>query len=103
MRVRPAPADSCPPAWEPPGEWVERAQCAQSGFPDAWFPDGEFGGDLIGMTTMKIAKRICRECPVRLACLNYALQHETGTYRWGIYGGLTPTQRYRLSRRRAQR
>ena len=43
------------------------------------------------------ALEICRNCPVRQACLEQAMEWERGTSgRWGIFGGLTALQRSRL-------
>lgn len=39
------------------------------------------------------AKAICQECPVRQACLDYAVQTRQIV---GIWGGTTPTRRMRL-------
>ena len=43
------------------------------------------------------AKEICAECPVREACLEYALEARPPD---GVWGGLTPVERHRLIRRR---
>jgi len=45
------------------------------------------------------AKEACRVCPVRVACLETALELEAGTdqYRAGVWGGLTERQRARLA------
>ena len=76
-----------------PGPWAEQALCAQAD-PDAWFP--EKGQHALAKTAM----RICRACPVRAQCLDYAL---SGADTWGgiatgIWGGTTPRQRDRLRR-----
>ena len=48
------------------------------------------------------ALRLCRSCPVRAACLDYALAYEAaGGPRAGVYGGTTPAQRAAIARRRA--
>ena len=39
------------------------------------------------------AKRICQECPIRIKCLTYALEHQEPN---SIWGGLTPEERKRL-------
>jgi WhiB family redox-sensing transcriptional regulator len=44
----------------------------------------------------EIAKRICSECPVREACLDYALRMREPE---GIWGGLTADERRKLLRR----
>ncbi|HEX5097489.1 MAG TPA: WhiB family transcriptional regulator [Acidimicrobiia bacterium] len=43
------------------------------------------------------AIEICANCPVREACLEWALEFRPSD---GIYGGLTPIERHRLIRRR---
>jgi WhiB family redox-sensing transcriptional regulator len=45
---------------------------------------------------MRVAVLICRSCPVRTECLDWAVstgQHE------GVWGGMTPEERRRLRRR----
>ena len=44
-------------------------------------------------------QQICRECPVRKQCLEHALTYEVRSPRppqYGIFGGLTPTERREL-------
>jgi WhiB family redox-sensing transcriptional regulator len=43
------------------------------------------------------AKEICAACPVREACLEYALETRPAD---GVWGGLTPIERHRMIRRR---
>jgi WhiB family redox-sensing transcriptional regulator len=43
------------------------------------------------------AKEICATCPVREACLEYALETRPAD---GVWGGLTPIERHRMIRRR---
>lgn len=78
-----------------PGQWAERALCAQAD-PDAWFPE-KGQRDLAATAT-----RICGRCPVRTQCLDYAL---SGADTWkgittGIWGGTTPQERVQLRRQR---
>lgn len=55
--------------------------CRTAGYPDLWFP--EKGGN------PKAAQRICRECPVRIECLEHGLRcHEVH----GVWGGKTPAE-----------
>jgi WhiB family transcriptional regulator, redox-sensing transcriptional regulator len=61
--------------------WQDAALCAQSDA-EAWFP--EKGGSI------RQPKMICRACPVRDECLDYALEHGE---RFGIWGGLTERER----------
>jgi WhiB family transcriptional regulator, redox-sensing transcriptional regulator len=78
-----------------PSRWAEQALCAQAD-PDAWFPDkGQHA-------VAKTAIRVCRACPVRAQCLDYAL---SGADTWGgiatgIWGGTTPAERDRLRQQR---
>lgn len=44
---------------------------------------------------IKEAKRICSGCPVKLECLQYAIETE----QWGVWGGLTRGSRTRLARK----
>ena len=51
----------------------------------------------------RYAKRVCEGCPVRVraACLQMALDAERGTgvyERHGVFGGLTPIERFRVQR-----
>ena len=66
--------------------WALDALCAEVD-PDRWFP--EKGG------SSKEAKAICRECPVRAECLEYALETQQ---RFGIWGGRSERERRRLLR-----
>ena len=50
--------------------------------------------------------RICSDCPVRQTCLNEQLAFEGSSgrsNRYGVFGGLTPTQRWKLARDDADR
>lgn len=71
-----------------PRGWMARGRC-QEVDPDLFFPDQ--GGDF------RPAKQICAGCPVKVACLEYALDHDE---RFGIYGGLSAKERRREQQRR---
>jgi WhiB family redox-sensing transcriptional regulator len=73
-----------------PEPWMQDASCAQVGG-DAWFPEGRGSHN-------EDAIKICGNCPAREACLEYALRTKQ---RHGIWGGLTPNQRTRLTKKRA--
>jgi hypothetical protein len=60
--------------------------------PDAFFP--EQGGGL--NRDIKNAKKICSRCPAKVECLNYALE---ANEQFGIWGGLTTSERHRLRSR----
>ena len=46
------------------------------GDPDMWFADSP--------TQLEQAKALCADCPIRLQCLNEALEREEP---WGVWGG----------------
>lgn len=73
-----------------------RDQAAYVGKPtDWWFPDNE------DPHPYAYARPICMACPVRVACLDEAL-NEPGDH-WGMRGGKTPRQRRELRSRRHRR
>lgn len=43
------------------------------------------------------AQRVCAECPVRVECLEYALEHRI---EHGVWGGASERERRRILRRR---
>lgn len=65
--------------------WQHLAAC-RGHDPELWFP-------FTGEETQP--KRVCAACPVRAACLQYAL--DTGQ-RYGVWGGLTEDERRELPR-----
>ncbi|AZK97517.1 MULTISPECIES: WhiB family transcriptional regulator [Streptomyces] len=69
--------------------WQETALCAQTG-PEFFFPAP-------GSSTRE-AKQLCRACPGRVACLEYALEHDE---KFGVWGGLSEQERHRLKSGRA--
>ena len=83
-------------------DWATDALCAQvaalTTLFDMWYTDPEGAGT--GME-MRTAIRICGDCPVQTQCLHAAMRLEQGMglkSRFGIWGGLTPTQRANLDR-----
>jgi len=74
--------------------WFADAACATSGNPEAWFPTAEADnhGEYL------YAKSICKTCPVRVECLDYAI---TNGEKFGCWGGLAPRERTRLVQERA--
>ena len=75
--------------WEPDADWRENSACVGVAI-DIFFPIGD-GEELVAP-----AKAVCAQCPVREACLQYAL----GTNQTeGVWGGLTGPERRRLRRR----
>lgn len=53
--------------------------------PESWFATGR--GDVAA------AKALCRDCPLRLQCLEAGMEEE-----FGVWGGLDPAQRRRIRR-----
>ena len=79
-----------------PGVWVRRAACGPDRA-EAMYPDRS----VVGATA--VAKRVCRGCPVRVECREYAMATESQSTRFGVWGGLTPSERSRLFLRRRKR
>ena len=73
----------------PAASWTDLALCAETDA-EAFFP--EKGG------SVRDAKTVCRACPVRAQCLEYALEHDV---RFGVWGGLAEHERRKLRRGRA--
>ena len=67
--------------------WAAFAVCRDRD-PDVFFPVTEDGEPE--------AITICRGCPVRLDCLDFALEAKV---RFGVWGGMTEKQRRSLNRR----
>ena len=72
--------------------------------PDLWFDhaDRDKGrapaNPRARVLSLARVKAICAECPVRVECLNYALDHDDLV---GIWGGTTTDERAELRRRSA--
>lgn len=70
--------------------WQDLALCAQTD-PEVFFPDK--GG------TYRPPRRVCGSCVVRSNCLEKAMTEEASAHasdRFGMFGGLTPQERYAL-------
>ena len=74
-------------------EWIADAPCSQAD-PELFFPEAHES-----RANVALAKRVCASCPVRQECLEWAL--DSGE-KFGIYGGLTSTQRRKVLRQRAK-
>ncbi len=68
--------------------WRQRAAC-RGVDPDVFYPASD--------EEAEEAKSICRVCPVREACLEYALANRE---RDGVWGGATERERRRIVRQR---
>ncbi len=74
-------------------DWRRDAACT-SHHPELFFPIGTAGPAL---AQQEQARQICRGCPVRLACLEWAINVGADH---GIWGGLSEQERQSLRRRR---
>jgi WhiB family redox-sensing transcriptional regulator len=86
----PAPAGF----WRPEQDWRLYAACLDDDT-ELWFRETR-ADQAEGRSDP--AKKVCRDCPVRLQCLAYALQSNE---RWGIWGGLSTEERDQLARQYA--
>lgn len=73
-------------------DWYGQAACRGEGT-DLWFPQGPHAAE-----DAELAKAICAACPVKDACLTWALDTNIPD---GIFGGLNEKQRRRLKRPKA--
>jgi len=73
--------------------WWSRAACSTAD-PERFFPISAAGPAL---RQVAHAKAICARCPIRQACLDYALS--AGAIQ-GVWGGTTEVERRTLRRRR---
>lgn len=64
--------------------------------PDEWFTLGQGFNIKNSYNNLEMVKDICRECPVRNLCLEYAMEQQE---EFGIFGGLTPGERKTLRRK----
>lgn len=76
--------------------WRNRAICRDTD-PDLFFPVGTTGQALVQIAR---AKEVCDECPVRLDCLEYALETNQDS---GIWGGLAEEERRAIRRQNVAR
>lgn len=77
-------------------DWRQHATCRHED-PDLFFPIGTTGPALL---QTEQAKAVCRRCPVREPCLEWAMETDQTL---GVWGGTSETERRALKRRiRAQ-
>lgn len=77
-------------------DWREEASCRHTD-PDLFFPIGSTGPALEQIAS---AKAVCAECPVQVACLEFALATNQES---GIWGGASEEERRKLRRAWLQR
>lgn len=82
-------------------KWWELGKC-RDGPVDLWFPANHMAARN-GSPTVRRAKAICAECPVRAECLADVMKHEQDGRRHGIWGGLHPQERDELARDRRRK
>jgi WhiB family redox-sensing transcriptional regulator len=75
--------------------WAARGACRHSD-PELFFPVAARGPALRQLAK---AKAVCQRCPVRVQCLEYALQ---SGQRFGVWGGASEEERRLMRRRRLQ-
>jgi WhiB family redox-sensing transcriptional regulator len=75
--------------------WRDQAACLNEN-PELFFPIGTTGP---AVDQLDEAKQVCRTCPVRDSCLQWAL--ETGVDH-GVWGGLDEAERRSFKRRAAR-
>jgi WhiB family transcriptional regulator, redox-sensing transcriptional regulator len=71
--------------------WRRHAICRDTD-PNIFFPVGTTG---FALNQIDKAKRVCDECPVRVECLDYALETNQDS---GIWGGTSEEERRGLRR-----
>jgi WhiB family redox-sensing transcriptional regulator len=76
--------------------WQHSAACRDKD-PELFFPVSDMGP---GAQQVQQAKAVCAQCPVRSACLEYALDNGLDH---GIFGGATERERRNLARRSHRR
>lgn len=91
------PADSRPGMGALPGPWADRAACRDTDVPDAWHPSD---GGAKAATEAAHAVAVCKVCPVKSPCLEFALSLTPTETLGGIYGGTTYDQRKNYWRKR---
>ncbi|MEU7133715.1 WhiB family transcriptional regulator [Streptomyces sp. NPDC046261] len=76
-------------------DWLRYAACTRED-PDLFFPVGTVGP---AARQQEDAKKVCRRCPVRAQCLDYALRTGENS---GVWGGTCEDERRRIRRRRPE-
>ena len=74
-------------------EWHVKSLCRTTDNSEFFVDDGEVGMEK--RRKEELAKRVCRECPVRKECLAHAISVPEN---YGVWGGLTENERRKLIR-----
>jgi WhiB family redox-sensing transcriptional regulator len=75
---------------ETDADWMRDGNCRNYP-PSTFFPSDGLG--------VEAARRICEDCPVKAACLEYALASHI---EHGVWGGCSERERRRIRKRRRQ-
>lgn len=78
--------------------WQEEAACLGEDT-GLFFPGGTTPTNKVNSLEREIVGQFCIPCPVKGACLEYAMR---GNERWGVWGGMTSLERKSLRRARAR-
>lgn len=66
-------------------DWMDRGECTKPEYDDVnFFPPME------QRIEVEKAKSVCKNCPVFIDCLEFAIVND---FRFGIWGGKTPSER----------
>ena len=76
--------------------WRDRALCRETD-PELFFPIGTTGQALLQIDR---AKQVCDECPVKIECLDFAIETNQDS---GVWGGTSEEERRDIRRRIAAR
>ncbi|PLW68031.1 WhiB family transcriptional regulator [Streptomyces sp. SCUT-3] len=76
--------------------WRDHAACRTED-PELFFPVGSSGSALL---QTERAKKVCRSCPAKDPCLEWAMTHSQES---GVWGGTDEDERRALKRRAARR
>jgi len=74
--------------------WMELALCREYD-PEMFFPVAT-EDTALGQAQRRAAKAVCAGCPVRSECLAFALDTEDPQYPFGIFGGLSESERQEI-------
>jgi WhiB family redox-sensing transcriptional regulator len=75
-----------------PREWLERALCRSMG-------PAQFFAESRDNRCYDAVKTLCKRCPVRAECLDSCMEQEPVlSQEYGLWGGLTPKERRRVTR-----
>jgi WhiB family redox-sensing transcriptional regulator len=76
-------------------EWKAQAACRDHPNADIFFTEPSRSASVTVLADYRDALELCSSCPVREACLDYALRYDLE----GIWGGLTTSARRALRNR----